>query len=58
LGPPDNLTDINILDPVASPSSEKNILYATSAFGCKNEDEMLIKVVAGILFQLVYSMGW
>ncbi len=48
-GPPDNLTDINILDPVASPSSEKKYtLYATSAFGCKNEDEMMIKVVAGI----------
>jgi len=48
-GPPDNLSDINILDPVASPSLEKKYtLYATSAFGCKNEDVMMIKVVAGI----------
>ena len=48
-GPPDNLSDINILDPVASPASEKKYtLYATSSFGCKNEDVLTIKVVAGI----------
>lgn len=47
--PPDNLSDINILAPIASPASEKKYtLYATSAFGCKNEDAMMIKVVAGI----------
>ena len=47
--PPDHLSDINILDPIASPSLEKKYtLYATSSFGCKNEDEMTIKVVAGI----------
>ena len=48
-GPPDNLSNINIVDPVASPASEKKYtLYATSAFGCKSEDAMMIKVVAGI----------
>jgi gliding motility-associated-like protein len=47
--PPDNLSNINILDPVASPSIEKKYtLYSTSAFGCKNEDAMTVKVVAGI----------
>ncbi len=47
--PPDNLSDINILDPIASPSTEKKYtLYATSSFGCKNEDDVRIKVVAGI----------
>jgi gliding motility-associated-like protein len=47
--PPDNLSDINILDPVASPSTEKKYtLYATSSFGCKSEDDMTVKVVAGI----------
>jgi gliding motility-associated-like protein len=55
-GPPDNLSDINILDPVASPSSEKKYtLYATSAFGCKNEDEMMIKVVAGIFVPTAFT---
>jgi gliding motility-associated-like protein len=47
--PPDNLSAINILDPIASPSIEKKYtLYATSSFGCQNKDEMKIKVVAGI----------
>lgn len=48
-GPPDNLSNINILDPVASPAAEKKYtLYATSSFGCKNEDDMIVKVVSGI----------
>jgi len=55
-GPPDNLSDINILDPVASPASEKKYtLYATSAFGCKNEDAMTIKVVAGIFVPTAFT---
>lgn len=47
--PPDNLSNINILDPLASPTIEKiYTLYATSSYGCQNQDEMKIKVVAGI----------
>lgn len=54
--PPDNLSNINILDPIASPASEKKYsLYATSAFGCKNEDEMIIKVVAGIFVPTAFT---
>ena len=54
--PPDDLSDINILDPVASPVSEKKYsLNATSAFGCKNEDEMIIKVVAGIFVPTAFT---
>ncbi len=55
-GPPDNLSNVNILDPVASPASEKKYtLYATSAFGCKNEDAMTIKVVAGIFVPTAFT---
>jgi len=54
--PPDNLSSTNILDPIASPSSgKKYTLYATSAFGCKNEDEMMIKVVAGIFVPTAFT---
>ena len=55
-GPPDNLSNINILDPVASPALEKKYtLYATSSFGCKNEDDMIIKVVAGIFVPTAFT---
>lgn len=54
--PPDNLSNINILDPVATPAAEKNyILNATSAFGCKNQDVMTIKVVAGIFVPTAFT---
>lgn len=54
--PPDNLSAINILDPVASPSTEKKYtLYATSSFGCKNEDAMMLKVVAGIFVPTAFT---
>jgi len=54
--PPDNLSDIHVLDPIASPASEKKYsLHATSAFGCKNEDEMIIKVVAGIFVPTAFT---
>lgn len=54
--PPDNLSDINILDPIASPASEKKYsLYATTAFGCKSEDEIIIKVVAGIFVPTAFT---
>jgi len=47
--PPDHLNATNILDPVASPPLDKEYsLYATSSFGCKNEDAVFIKVVEGI----------
>ena len=54
--PPGNLSNIHILDPIASPLAEKKYsLYATSAFGCKNEDEMIIKVVAGIFVPTAFT---
>jgi gliding motility-associated-like protein len=54
--PPDNLSSTTVLDPIASPSSEKKYsLHATSAFGCKNEDEMIVKVVAGIFVPTAFT---
>ena len=54
--PPDNLSDITIPDPVASPASEKKYtLYATSSFGCKNEDDVIIKVVGGIFVPTAFT---
>ncbi len=55
-GPPGNLSNINILDPVVSPVIEKEFtLYATSAFGCKNEDAVIVKVVAGIFVPTAFT---
>jgi len=55
-GPPDNLSNINVLDPIASPVSEKKYtLYGTSSFGCKNEDDVTIKVVAGIFVPTAFT---
>jgi len=54
--PPDNLSDINILNPIATPFIEKNYtLYATSGYGCKNEDAVIIKVVAGIFVPTAFT---
>lgn len=54
--PPDGLSNINIVDPVAAPSSDKKYtLYATSAFGCKSEDGMTIKIVAGIFVPTAFT---
>ncbi|HVX24794.1 MAG TPA: gliding motility-associated C-terminal domain-containing protein [Parafilimonas sp.] len=47
--PPSYLSNDTILTPQASPPSDMGYtLFATSAFGCKNNDEMNVKVVAGI----------
>ena len=54
--PPGNLSNIHILDPLASPASDKKYtLYATSSFGCKNEDGVIIKVVAGIFVPTAFT---
>ncbi|MGG9962431.1 gliding motility-associated C-terminal domain-containing protein [Ferruginibacter sp. SUN106] len=47
--PPDHLSDIKIMTPVASPTADITYtLYAASSFGCTNQDAMAVKVVAGI----------
>jgi gliding motility-associated-like protein len=47
--PPDNLSDINKLDAIANPLTDKlYTLYATTPFGCNNFDVVKIKVIAGI----------
>lgn len=56
--PADHLDDDSILNPVASPAS--NTLYtlsAVSAFGCRSEDQVLIKVVAGIFVPSAFTPG-
>ena len=54
--PPDHLDDDSILNPVASPVS--NTIYtlsAVSTFGCRSEDQVLIKVVAGIFVPSAFT---
>jgi gliding motility-associated-like protein len=47
--PPDYLSDINKTDAIADPPVDKvYTLYATNPFGCNNQDDVAIKVVAGI----------
>jgi gliding motility-associated-like protein len=54
--PPDNLSDINKLDAVAMPLTDKlYTLYATTPFGCNNQDDVEIKVVAGIFVPNVFT---
>jgi len=54
--PPNDLSNINIPDPIASPATEMQYtLNATSAFGCKNEDAMTVKVVAGIFVPTAFT---
>lgn len=56
--PPDHLDNDSILNPVASPVG--NTLYtlsAVSAFGCRSEDQVLIKVVAGIFVPTAFTPG-
>lgn len=43
------LDNDSLLTPAASPPADyRYTLYATSAYGCKNNDDMQVKVVAGI----------
>jgi gliding motility-associated-like protein len=54
--PPNQLSDNKISNPIATPAVDtKYTLYATSPFGCKNEDTVLIKVVNGIFIPNVFT---
>ena len=47
--PPTYLDNDTLLTPAASPPQNFNYtLFATSEFGCKNNDDVMVKVVAGI----------
>jgi len=47
--PPDQLSDINITTPLATPVTDKKYtLYAVTAAGCTNQDTAFVKVIAGI----------
>ena len=54
--PPDHLSNTTILNPVASP--DKDMLYllnVVSEYGCTNEDQVLVKVVAGIFVPTAFT---
>ncbi|HMK26417.1 MAG TPA: gliding motility-associated C-terminal domain-containing protein [Chitinophagaceae bacterium] len=54
--PPDFLSSISILNPIASP--DKDMVYsltAVSEYGCTNEDQVLVKVVAGIFVPTAFT---
>ncbi len=54
--PPDHLSNDSILGPVADPSANMTYqLYAESEFGCKNQDNLFIKVVAGIFVPSAFT---
>jgi gliding motility-associated-like protein len=54
--PPDYLSDIKITDPLVTPLESKiYTLYAESAYGCKNNDAVSIKVVAGIFVPTAFT---
>lgn len=54
--PPDYLSDINLIDPVASPTKEMvYTLFAESAYGCKNEDATLVRVVKDIFVPSAFT---
>lgn len=54
--PPDGLSDVTVLDPVASPASDTYYtLRATSAYGCVSEDYVMVKVVAGIFVPTAFT---
>ena len=49
LEPPTYLDNDSLLTPAASPPQDFNYtLFATSAYSCKNNDDVMVKVVAGI----------
>jgi gliding motility-associated-like protein len=55
-GPPDYLSDIKSADPVATPTTDiAYTLFSESAFGCKNEDNMRVKVVKGIFVPSAFT---
>jgi gliding motility-associated-like protein len=54
--PPDYLSSTSILNPIASPG--KDMVYtlsAVSVYGCTNEDQVLVKVVAGIFIPTAFT---
>ena len=54
--PPDFLSDVTVLNPVTT--ADQDILYTLSAesqFGCTNEDQVMIKVVAGIFVPTAFT---
>lgn len=54
--PPDYLSSTSILNPIASP--DKDMVYsltAVSEYGCINEDQVLVKVVAGIFVPTAFT---
>lgn len=54
--PPNYLNSINLLNPATSPPTDISYtLFATSAYGCKNKDEVLIKAVAGIFVPTAFT---
>lgn len=54
--PPDNLSDIKIATPFATPTVDKKYtLYALSGYGCSNNDTAHIKVVAGIFVPTAFT---
>lgn len=54
--PPDYLNNSSLLTPFASPPSDIGYtIYATSQFGCTNQDAMQVKVVAGIFIPNAFT---
>ncbi len=54
--PPDDLSDVTKLQPLANPGSDMQYhLSAVSLYGCTNEDFMMVKVVAGIFVPTAFT---
>lgn len=54
--PPDYLSNSNLLDPISSPQQDQlYTLHATSSYGCKNQDEVFLKAVAGIFVPTAFT---
>jgi gliding motility-associated-like protein len=54
--PPTGISDINDLHPVVTPAADtRYTLSATSAYGCTSQDDMLVKVVAGIFVPTAFT---
>lgn len=54
--PPDYLSNITILNPVASPDRDMTYtILATSQNGCKNTDEMQVKLVTGFFVPTAFT---
>lgn len=54
--PPNNISDVNILNPVVTPVTDtRYTLTASSSFGCVSQDEVLVKVVTGIYVPTAFT---